>query len=222
MHGTRKLLLGLAAIAVTAAASVPAFAGAVKPVNSVVVPGKSISGIRLGETKKAVHDSKPLEMKKPTSSVRSPIPALGTTALSETYTTVSSVGRPTTLVVSYLLPNKNKKKHKKKKQPRVIFISTGQGFWSTFTPPITYDTASGEASNRNAVGEAFGCSFFKESNTGGRDYDVTESDAQQCELIFSQDTYMYFSFNNGYSAGPGGTNLPAFLAGFTLSRFQIP
>jgi hypothetical protein len=210
--GTRTLIATAAAALGMALVAAPATAND----DLKVVAGKSINGISLGDTAKEVRKSTPLGLKKPSRTAVSEIAGVGK-LLSETYM-AGALGN--TLVVSYLVPSKSKKKKgkkKKKKDPKVVLVSTGAGYWTIFGTGIFYGAGTG--SSPAQVGEVFPCSFYTKYS-GPRDYaDVTASDAQYCELVQAQDAYFYFTFNNGYTFGDP---TPAILAGFTLSRVQIP
>jgi hypothetical protein len=209
MHQRTKALIAI----VMASLGAAVFAGPAAAKDDLgVVPGKSINGISLGDTTKEVHKSKPLGLKKPTSSLKFQAPAVGK-VLSETYIG-GAFGN--TLVVNYLIPKK--KKGKKKKDPKVVFVSTGAGYWAIFGTGILY--ANGSGSSPEDVGKVYPCSFYTKYE-GPRNYvGVEASDAQYCELIQAQDSYFYFTFNNGYTTG--AEHGPAILAGFSLSKVQIP
>lgn len=188
--------------------------------STVVDPGKSISGLFLGETATAVHNYRPLDLNAPTSTNLAPVPGHGT-LLFETYTTPAGQS----LTAAYALPTKKKgkkKKGKKKKpEPTVVYLSTGSGIWAT-TGGLFYQS-SGQfrsGSSPAEVGKAYGCSFYQKTPSGQRLYDPDPGDGQYCELAFGQTSWFYFSFND--EADLGSSEAPALLAAFSLSMYQIP
>jgi hypothetical protein len=191
--------------------------------DQVVKVGKSINGISLGETLADVHQSTPLGLKKPASTIRQAAPPLGTSR-QEIWGPAGSFGN--TLGVFYLEPSQQqkkqaKKKHKKKPQPRVIYLQTGQGLWFIPHADIYTSPIIALASTVVDVGKVYACPFYKldDNVVGGRDYNPTIGNAQSCELIQAQDAYFYFGFR---SCPTSPADCPAPLAGFALSRYQLP
>jgi hypothetical protein len=169
----------------------------------------SINGISLGDTKTQVYRSTPLGRNKPTSSVVTSLPS-GKKVRTETYL---SRGRADTLVVIYSIPKK------KKKHPKVLYVSTGSGFWILARTNIQYDTASGYASPRSEFASwCPTCTFYEHDASGHRLYDPDPGDGQYSELRYPNGGFFYFTFNEGGLA----SDVEAQLAGFTLSRYRIP
>jgi hypothetical protein len=171
-----------------------------------------INGISIGDTNRQVHRSTPFDLNEPTSSVVSeaPIGKIRT----ETYLS----GEGDTLLVEYSVP-KNKK-HKKRKHPRVLAVSTGSGFWIIAETDVQYDTTTGYASPRSELASFWpSCKFYEFDASGQRDYNPDPGDGQYCEVRYpDRSGFFYFTLNEGgFSA-----NVEAQLAGFTLSKYQIP
>jgi hypothetical protein len=212
--------ISIATVAVAFATVVPA-ASAATGDDFFVTPGKTVNGISLGETRAAVHHSTPLGMTTPTSSSVSQAPALGT-ILTETYIG-GAFGNQ--LSVVYQVPpskkkhTKGKKKHKRS-QPTVVYLATGAGAWFIHDNGLSYNGSPGNStgSTNVEIGGVYPCSFYQKTPSGQRLYDPDVGDGQFCELIYGQRDYFYFTFNNGAL----DSRVPAQLAGFTLSAFQIP
>jgi len=208
MPRIRKIVVAVAATVALAALADASPAAA--RYTTKVVPGQSIGGIQLGQTLASVHKFRPLNLGKPTSSDVQAT-ALGR-ARYEIYT--SSGPFPDSFVVAYTLPPKKKGK---KKPPRVAFISTGLGFWY-IDGGLQYNTHLGTASSPADAAKVFPCSFYQKTPSGQRLYNPDPGDGQYCELIYGQDVWFYLTFNVG-----GITpDIPAKLAGFSLSRYQLP
>jgi len=180
----RKTMPGVVVVAAIAALTVTGgpLASSATAKGTLVVPGRSIGGVKLKQTRDKVHKSRPLGLKKPTSG----------SAVGETY--ISRAG--TTMIVLY-------------KKRKVIGVSTGAGPWAT-TAGLAYG-----ASPAQAAGFLPGCAFYGSGRTPNPD----PGDGQYCELVFQGPLrYFYLTFN----AGGITSDVPAQLAGFTLSKVLIP
>jgi hypothetical protein len=159
--------------------------------NTVVVPGKSIGGIRLGETRAKVHAYRPIDLKKPTSRTRR----------ADVYIRPSGL----TLIVLY-------RRHSKDKPFRVLAVSSGEG-----SPWVTESGLHYGMSPQEASEILPGCVFYQHDQ-GGRRYDPDPGDGQFCEVQYQKpERFFYLTFNQG-GISP---DVPAQLAGFTLSRVFI-
>ena len=211
--------ISIAAVAVAFATAVPA-ASAATGDDFFVTPGKTVNGISLGETRTAVHLSTPLGSATPTSTSVGQAPALGT-VLSETY--VGGAFGNQLSVVYQVPPSKKKHKKGKKKhkrpEPRVVFLTTGAGAWFIHDTGLSYNASPGNStgSTNVEVAQLYPCSFYQKAS-GQRLYNPDVGDGQFCELVYGQQDYFYFTFNNGAIEA----SVPAQLAGFTLSAIQIP
>jgi hypothetical protein len=210
MEGKGKVAL-VATLAAALTLGVVATPAAAKE-NLVVVPGKRINGIELGDKRSDVRDLKPLNLKKPTTTTVTPL------VIGEIRTEIWASEFGHQLAVGYA-SSKKKGKKKKKKDPKVIFVSTGAGFWYTQDGSLAYDTINGGGTTpAGASGLCPPGSFYQKTPSGQRLYNPDPGDGQVCEVIFDQRTFFYLTFNH---IGPTA-DVPARLAAFTLSRVPLP
>ena len=125
-------------VAALAVAAGPLASPATAKYSTLVVPGQSIGGVKLNQTRTKVRDHKPLGLKRPSQH----------TAISDTYTTAGGEQ----LIVLY-------KAGKKKK---VLGVSTGVGSWHTANG-LVYG-----ASPSQANGLLPGCLFYAKDSNGRR------------------------------------------------------
>lgn len=208
----------VALIAFTVFAAAAETAVAAPADDGAVVPGETINGIALRQTKASVWASTPLGFADPRHSVKSETP-IGK-VLTEIWLNPEESGLegppgPRSFAVTYF-PAKTMKIKGKRRKPRVVHISTGQGFWVIESNLIHYASDGSTRSTPADVADFYQCSFYSESSDG-RDYTPTYTDAQRCELLLGPLNYFYFTFNH---IGPGA-EVPAGLAAFTMSKFQI-
>lgn len=164
---TIRSLVLTATVAVLAVAVGPLASSATAKDKTLVVPGKSIGGVKLGQSRKAVRAAKPLGLKKPTAG----------SAVGDTYT--SKIGA--TIVVLYGLG---------KKKP-VIGISTGIGPWHTANGLV--DGASPSQAASLVPGCVFYSSFngVREYNPGPSEGQYCEL------VFQGPARYFYLTFNPG-------------------------
>jgi hypothetical protein len=203
MSNRMRTSIAFGVVALTAAIATSPVSG-----NGFVVAGKSIGGVSLGQTLEKVHKKRPLGRKKPAQKSTQILPVVGK-AKYETWTDKTG----SSMFIGYT-------RAKKKKPYKVVYISSGPGFWTDLDHGLTYSTTTGFGDSPSEVAKQFPCSFYSKTPSGVRLYDPApgEGDGQFCEVIFSQTSYFYLSFNVG-----GITpDIPARLVGFALSKFQIP
>jgi hypothetical protein len=194
MSYIRQHVLGLALA--TGAATLALVAGplaspAAANYSTLVVPGKSIGGIKLGVTRAKVRAYRPLNLKKPTISRRR----------SDVYITQAGV----TLLVIY------RRRHKSKPF-RVLAVSSGAGSTWTTESGLYYGASPQRAS------ELLPACVFYQHDGGGRRYDPDPGDGQFCEVQYQNPKrFFYLTFNQGGIS----SDVPAQLAGFTLSKVFI-
>jgi len=133
----RRLVLTSTVAALVVAVG-PLASSATAKYSTLVVPGQSIGGVKLGQTREKVRKHKPLGLKKPTQR----------TAISDTYTTAGGEQ----LLILY---KANKKKS-------VLGVSTGLGSWHTANG-LAYG-----ASPSQAASLVPGCLFYAKDSNGRR------------------------------------------------------
>ena len=159
---------------------------------TLVKPGKSIAGVKLGQTRASVQRSRPLGRRRPVNTAR---PGK---RLSQTWSTSDG---DASLVVVY---------SGRRRASKVVFVSTGQGSWHT-PEGVKYGDPP-----YKAVGVS-GCEPYGRNADGSRDYVDSDYDETSCERRYRRARWFYVSFN----AGDSGEVLES-ISGFSLSTRRIP
>ena len=167
-HGARAAAFLIAATAVGATGAAPAQARDL----TLVKPGKSIGGVKLGQTRASVQRSHPLGRHRASVTTRG-------RRLSQTWMTRDGAAQ---LVVVY---------SGRRRASKVVFLSSGLGSWHT-PEGVKYGDPPFKA-----VGVSR-CTPYGRNSDGSRDYDA-DYDETSCERHYGRKRWFYVSFNAGDS-----------------------